>query len=91
MTIHLIASSRPEILGLQANWLSASDVLVFLGEGVYAMRHFADSAMQCRIYAIAEDWHLRLADTKAPVGELIDYSRLVELTLTHTPVASWYD
>jgi|GEM_PF-1270412 len=91
--LYLLHHSPASLVSLQ-DLLKSKDVLVLLQEGVYegilqSPLPFLEKGVLC--YALEVDVHARgLREQIHPQVLLISYEELVDLTLQHHPILSWF-
>jgi sulfur relay protein TusB/DsrH len=93
MALHLLASLNSGTLANCLASIGKSDTLLLLGDAVYALQSVeiiaaCQAATPC-IYVLADDQHARLPHLNHTLP-VINYIEWVNLTLTQTPVVSWY-
>jgi tRNA 2-thiouridine synthesizing protein B len=95
--LHLIFKSPLESAVLQR--MGSGDAAVFLNAAVYNLLKnsamsavLSEQAQQQQFYALAEDLSARGIQPSQILPEvaLIDYRQMVDLTVAHSPIQSWF-
>lgn len=87
--LHIISQSMfsSNFSAAGVNFVSANDVILLMGDGVYSATHPSLQAYK-NLYAIKEDCCARGLTTVETV-RYIDYAEMVLLTEAHNPVMTW--
>lgn len=88
MALHLISSISSERLTQMRALLQAQDVIVLIGDGVYAQPQLQQ--LKQITYVRSSDLKQRGLQALSSIQTISD-SQWVALTLAHAPVISWHD
>ena len=94
--LHLIFQTQADSAVLER--MTAGDAAVFLESGVLGVlqrnpmaQALSATLEDCHLYVLAEDMAIRgiLASELVPGLQIVDYARLVRLTVEHAKIVSW--